>query len=312
MEKLSREARNDIEERMHALNLWEKTVMRTQNRGEEIDALLQVITNFDTLWCHHSIQIGSVEALSRRINAKLRERNERERCLRNAVRDTSERTTRLEKFEKHLEVLRKKHSNLQDKMKNTYSQEQKSANNKRIRIDNLIRNCKSELKKLNNQICIEEDKVTHQERTIYDQDLKILQIESRLSKLQDEVSLEEIEEYQKGIQHLSAELERLSRVQKKLATELEVLQVNLSLQLKRDLNEKLVALTMSRLQSKKDQKAVEAHARAYLAAADITTGPRPSWVSVRDTNKLLSGASSTGTSCPNTAITAKTLPNTTR
>ncbi|KAL5965839.1 hypothetical protein TSMEX_006430 [Taenia solium] len=89
-------------------------------------------------------------------------------------------------------------------------------------------------------------------------------------------------------------------------------EIRADIELKRDLNEKLVALTMSRLQNKKDQKGVEAHARAYLAAADITTGPRSSWVPVRDTNKLLSGASSTGTSCPNTAITAKTLPNTTR
>lgn len=43
MEKLSREARNDVEERMDALNLWERAVIRTQNRGEEMDALLQVI-----------------------------------------------------------------------------------------------------------------------------------------------------------------------------------------------------------------------------------------------------------------------------
>ncbi|KAL5965838.1 Coiled-coil domain-containing protein 39 [Taenia solium] len=219
--------------------------MRTQNRGEEIDALLQ-----------------SVEALSRRINAKLQERNERECCLQNTVRDTSEQTTRLEKINATMAQIRdlrgkvdeicaskvsveqlviEAEHRLQEEEKNAVnlareieglcrsrcniSQEQKSANNERIRIDNLIRNCKSELKKLNNQICTEEDKVTHQERTIYDQDLKILQIESRLSELQGEVSLEEIEEYQEGIQHLSVELERLSRVQRKLATELEVLQV---------------------------------------------------------------------------------------
>ncbi|KAL5112749.1 Coiled-coil domain-containing protein 39 [Taenia crassiceps] len=306
MEKFSREARNDVEERMNALNLWEKAVARTQNRGEELDALL---------W--------SVDALSRRVNAKTQERHEKECSLKNAVRDTLEQTARLEKFEKHLGVLRGKRSSLRTKMENTdsqlkmikviikrsgitisslrsniretkatisslteklnatlakieglrgkkekicankvsidqllieaehrlqeeernavtvereienlcrirfnISQEQKSVNNERLRIENVIRNCNSELKKLNNQICIEEEKVTHQERTIYDQDLKILQIESRLSKLQDEISSEEIEDYQEGIQHLSTELERLSKVQRELSTELEVLQVD--------------------------------------------------------------------------------------
>lgn len=249
MEKLGREARNNVGERIDVLKLWEKAVIRTQNRGREMDALLQ-----------------SVEALSRRIDAKSQERNERECGLKNAVKDTSEQNTRLEKFVKQLEFLKQKHSSLQAEIKDACSQlkvlrvitersdistnslrsnikekrtiislltekltttleqigelkgkaeeictskvsidqlvieaehhlqeeeknavkfgkeikslcrsrfnilqERKIANEERLRIENLVRNCKNELEKLNNQIHIEEEKVMHQERTIYEQ-----------------------------------------------------------------------------------------------------------------------------------------------
>ncbi|CDS40761.1 coiled coil domain containing protein 39 [Echinococcus multilocularis] len=305
MEKLGREARNDVEERIDVLKLWEKTVIRTQNRGREIDALLQ-----------------SVEALSHRIDAKSQERNERECGLKHAVKDTSEQNTRLEKFVKQLEFLKQKHSSLHVEIKDACSQlkvlrvitershistnslrsnikekrtiislltekltttleqigelkgkaeeictskvsidqlvieaehhlqeeeknaikfrkeiknlcrsrfnilqERKIANEERLRIENLVRNCRNELEKLNNQIHIEEEKVMHQERTIYEQDFKIVQIENRLSKLQNETLSDETKDYQEGIQRLSTELERLSKVQRKLLTELEILQV---------------------------------------------------------------------------------------
>lgn len=42
MERLGKEAGNDNAERTKALNLWQKTVNRSENRSEEIESLLQV------------------------------------------------------------------------------------------------------------------------------------------------------------------------------------------------------------------------------------------------------------------------------
>nr|CDS15949.1 coiled coil domain containing protein 39 [Echinococcus granulosus] len=336
MEKLGREARNNVGERIDVLKLWEKAVIRTQNRGREMDALLQ-----------------SVEALSRRIDAKSQERNERECGLKNAVKDTSEQNTRLEKFVKQLEFLKQKHSSLQAEIKDACSQlkvlrvitersdistnslrsnikekrtiislltekltttleqigelkgkaeeictskvsidqlvieaehhlqeeeknavkfgkeikslcrsrfnilqERKIANEERLRIENLVRNCKNELEKLNNQIHIEEEKVMHQERTIYEQDFKIIQIENRLSKLQNETLSDEIKDYQEGIQRLSTELEWLSKMQRKLLTELEILQVE-SKQMERAFEELLSEKGTVDLQKENDTIYVE-------------------------------------------------------
>lgn len=47
-----------------------------------------------------------------------------------------------------------------------------------------------------------------------------------MSKLQNETLSDEIKDYQEGIQRLSTELEWLSKMQRKLLTELEILQVN--------------------------------------------------------------------------------------
>ena len=42
IEKLKLEACNDIKERGNTLNLWEKVVLRSQARSNELDAVLQV------------------------------------------------------------------------------------------------------------------------------------------------------------------------------------------------------------------------------------------------------------------------------
>ncbi|EUB63784.1 Coiled-coil domain-containing protein [Echinococcus granulosus] len=105
----------------------------------------------------------------------------------------------------------------------------------------------------------------------------------------------------------SAALQHIRKVRDLKETEI---RADIELQLKRDLNEKLVALTMSQLRSK-DQKGVEVQARVYLAAADIITGPRSSWAPLRDTTRL-SGTSSTGTPCSSAAVTTIPSPTSTR
>ncbi|VDM20741.1 unnamed protein product [Hydatigera taeniaeformis] len=250
MEKLSREARNEVEERMVALNLWEKAVIRAQSRGEEIDALLQ-----------------SVEALSRRINNKRQERNEKDRCLKSVIRDASEQNKKIEKHEKLLEALREEHSNLRAKMKDVYSQEQKGANEERLRIEALVRNCKSELKNLNREISIGEEKIITQERTIYNQDYKLLQIENRLSKMQDETLSEEVRAYQEDIQSLSTESEGLSVVHRKLLTELEAIQVE-SKQMERAIRKLLVEKAAVDSQRDSDTAHVEQVEKALKRCKD--------------------------------------------
>lgn len=50
MEKLKLEVRNELEERRYALNLWEKVVLRWQNRDNELEELLQVKYSFEFLF----------------------------------------------------------------------------------------------------------------------------------------------------------------------------------------------------------------------------------------------------------------------
>ncbi|VDM23950.1 unnamed protein product [Hydatigera taeniaeformis] len=80
----------------------------------------------------------------------------------------------------------------------------------------------------------------------------------------------------------------------------------------RDLNDKLVALAMSQLRSKNYQDDVEVYAHAYFAAADITTGPRCSWITSRDIMRLSTGATSMNSPCSSTAATTTPLPDSTR
>uniref|UniRef100_A0A5K3EYH3 Coiled-coil domain-containing protein 39 n=1 Tax=Mesocestoides corti TaxID=53468 RepID=A0A5K3EYH3_MESCO len=135
---------------------------------------------------------------------------ETEKWLRNEEKNTAKLTEEIERFCK-------------DKFRVT--QERMAANSEKLRLQSVIRGDKIELKNLDVLIRKEEEKMANKEHIIYDQALKIFQLESRIDRLQNETPEVGSSGIQEDINKLSDELSRLSEVQIKLSDELKSIQV---------------------------------------------------------------------------------------
>ncbi|KAM7540020.1 hypothetical protein Aperf_G00000033947 [Anoplocephala perfoliata] len=113
------------------------------------------------------------------------------------------------------------------------SQEQQSARAGKLGAENLIKHSKNGIKNLDVEVSKADETVTQQERILYGQNLKIIRLENRVSKLEmDTSSAEELEALRDGVEKLSAELEGLESLHRKLLNETKRLQVE-SMQIER-------------------------------------------------------------------------------
>ncbi|KAM3176567.1 hypothetical protein ACTXT7_006268 [Hymenolepis weldensis] len=115
MERLGKEAGNDNAERTEALNQWQKTVNRSENRSDEIESLLQLYEELDQQIDENSIN-----------------KKEQSHFLASSIKDTAEYRIKLEDSEKRLKVLKDESVIAVDEMKITKS-ELKALNNITVR-----------------------------------------------------------------------------------------------------------------------------------------------------------------------------------
>ncbi|VDD74688.1 unnamed protein product [Mesocestoides corti] len=143
-----------------------------------------------------------------------------ERLSLEARQDIAERKDVLDQWEKT--VRRNQHRGNEIE---TVLGERMAANSEKLRLQSVIRGDKIELKNLDVLIRKEEEKMANKEHIIYDQALKIFQLESRIDRLQNETPEVGSSGIQEDINKLSDELSRLSEVQIKLSDELKSIQV---------------------------------------------------------------------------------------